>query len=46
MPHVVPELCGLIFQLRVGLALRSEPEPARRLSRIACNPLAIHYSIH
>jgi hypothetical protein len=26
MPHVVPEMCGLIFQLRVGLALRSEPD--------------------
>jgi hypothetical protein len=25
MPHVVPEMCALIFQLRVGLALRSEP---------------------
>jgi hypothetical protein len=25
-PHVVPETCGLIFQLRVGLALRSEPD--------------------
>jgi hypothetical protein len=25
MPHVVPEMCGLIFQLRVGLALSSEP---------------------
>jgi len=25
MPYVVPEMCGLIFQLRVGLALRSGP---------------------
>jgi hypothetical protein len=25
MPHVVTEMCGLIFQLRVGLALRSKP---------------------
>jgi hypothetical protein len=27
IPHVVPEMCGLIFHLRVGLALRSEPDP-------------------
>jgi hypothetical protein len=28
IPHAVPELCGLIFELRVGRHLRSEPSSA------------------
>jgi hypothetical protein len=41
MPHAVPELCALVFELRVGQGLRTEPSPeesttesvARRLLR-------------
>ncbi|MDQ3620958.1 MAG: SEC-C domain-containing protein [Verrucomicrobiota bacterium] len=39
MPHAAPELCGLVFELRVGAALRSEADagrPAAEVARALC----------
>jgi len=35
MPHAVAETCSLIFQLRVGIALRSDPHAAASLEAVA-----------
>lgn len=35
MPHAVPDTCSLIFELRVGIALRSGPHAAASLEAVA-----------